>query len=999
MSDRVRSHKLGLPLLAALLTAGPVHAQIVTDGSVGSKVSLRGGEIEIGADLGTRRGDNLFHSFETFGIATGQSATFTGPGAIKNVISRVTGGEVSNIDGKLASRVGQADFYFLNPAGVMFGPNATLDVPGSFHVSTAHELRFADGARFSALDKTGSGLTVAPPEAFGFLDQVSKPIQVDQTQLRLTPGKALSLVGGDLMIDGGSTGSAGAEDGVVQLVSAAAPGAVRIADAATLVGQSGAVRITQSQGRPTTTGALGTIDVSGPNGGGTIRIRGGRVVADGAWIVADNYGSRDSTGGLDLQASSLAVSNSAVTTDVLGSGRGGTARVKANHLVIRNGGYISSNTYADGSAGTVVVDADRLLISRAGAVTFTGISSAAAKQSTGSAGQVSVAAGELQISDGGQINASTGSTGAGGRIDVTVKNLSLTGGAKLFVGTVNAGPAGTINILAGDRVFITGQDTLSTTPRLDRSGIYATSGQFSDFDQLGDAGSITIRAGAIQVEDGGRIKADSLGGQRSGSIDVTARTVTLNTGGQISNSTQSVGTAKGGDMRITASESVVMSGFEAKDPQQFRSGLFNDALGEADAGTIFVNAPTIIIDNGRITADTTGQANAGSVEITADRLVLRNEGQIFSGTDGSGAGGNITVTTGRLEITGTGDAPTSAPGQGFQPETGLFTNVKANGSGPGGSINVSARDIDLFNKGAISVRSGGSGAAGSIILNVPGTLRLNESRIEGAVVDLGPSALPSGPETVGGTIAITVGNLVLEPGSTIETRSQRGSGHGGALRLDIQRDATLDRAAVTTAALQGSGGNIVVTGDGKFYLIGSTMTASVAGGTGSGGNIDINLPFLILNASQIKADAHGGPGGNITIQTGQLIRTPGSRIQASSAQSVPGAITITASNTDVVNSLVVLPETLFDVSSQLRETCATRGGRPTSSLIPSGRGGLPPDPGAPLAASSFGQPLEQQTATGTPTALTEKPRRAVNPITIAGIPQPVLGSPRLTCRG
>jgi large exoprotein involved in heme utilization and adhesion len=567
------------------------------------------------------------------------------------------------------------------------------------------------------------------------------------------------------------------------------------------------------------------------------------------------------------------------------------------------------------------------------------------------------------------------------------------------VGTVNAGPAGTINILAGDRVFITGQDTLSTTPRFDRSGIYATSGQFSDFDQLGDAGSITIRAGAIQVEDGGRIKADSLGGQRSGSIDVTARTVTLNTGGQISNSTQSVGTAKGGDMRITASESVVMSGFEAKDPQQFRSGLFNDALGEADAGTIFVNAPTIIIDNGRITADTTGQANAGSVEITADRLVLRNEGQIFSGTDGSGAGGNITVTTGRLEITGTGDAPTSAPGQGFQPETGLFTNVKANGSGPGGSINVSTRDIDLFNKGAISVRSGGSGAAGSIILNVPGTLRLNESRIEGAVVDLGPLALPSGSETVGGTIAITVGNLVLEPGSTIETRSQRGSGHGGALRLDIQRDATLDRAAVTTAALQGSGGNIVVTGDGKLYLIGSTMTASVAGGTGSGGNIDINLPFLILNASQIKADAHGGPGGNITIQTGQLIRTPGSRIQASSAQSVPGAITITASNTDVVNSLVVLPETLFDVSSQLRETCATRGGRPTSSLIPSGRGGLPPDPGAPLAASSFGQPLEQQTATGAPTALTPRPPQAAKPVKVAGIPQPVLGSPRLTCRG
>src|SRR4051812_21396776 len=230
MSDGVRSHRLGPPLLVALLAAGPVQAQIVTDGTVGPKVSLRGGEIEIGANLGTRRGDNLFHSFERFGIATGQTATFTGPGDIKNVISRVTGGEISKIDGTLASRIGQADLYFVNPAGVMFGHNAQLDVPGSFHVSTAHELRFADGARFSALGKTGSGLTVAPPEAFGFLDRPPGRIAVDQSRLRLTPGKVLSLVGGDLMINGGQTGSVRAEDGVVQFVSAAAPGVVRITD-------------------------------------------------------------------------------------------------------------------------------------------------------------------------------------------------------------------------------------------------------------------------------------------------------------------------------------------------------------------------------------------------------------------------------------------------------------------------------------------------------------------------------------------------------------------------------------------------------------------------------------------------------------------------------------------------------------------------------------------------------------------------------------------------
>jgi hypothetical protein len=72
MSDGVRSHSSGPLLLAALLATGPVQTQIVTDGSVGSKISLQGGEIKIDADLGARRGDNLFHSFERFGIATGQ---------------------------------------------------------------------------------------------------------------------------------------------------------------------------------------------------------------------------------------------------------------------------------------------------------------------------------------------------------------------------------------------------------------------------------------------------------------------------------------------------------------------------------------------------------------------------------------------------------------------------------------------------------------------------------------------------------------------------------------------------------------------------------------------------------------------------------------------------------------------------------------------------------------------------------------------------------------
>jgi large exoprotein involved in heme utilization and adhesion len=158
----------------------------------------------------------------------------------------------------------------------------------------------------------------------------------------------------------------------------------------------------------------------------------------------------------------------------------------------------------------------------------------------------------------------------------------------------------------------------------------------------------------------------------------------------------------------------------------------------------------------------------------------------------------------------------------------------------------------------------------------------------------------------------------------------------------------------------------------------------------------MNPRLMVLDGSRIEANALHGAGGNITIRADQLIRTPDSKITASGR--VAGNIAIAAPNTDVAGSLVVLPGTLFDTSSELREACAARGGRPASSLSPGGRGGLPPDPGTPLAASPFGQSLEQQTATRSPTP-SSRPLQAVKPITVSGIPQPVLGSPRLTCRG
>ena len=121
-----------------------------------------------------------------------------GPTPSPIFVSRVTGGQQSVIDGLLRSEILGANLFLLNPSGVLFGPNASLDVSGSFHVSTADFLRFADGAKFFANLGQESVLTVASPAAFGFLGSNPARIAIQGSSLQVREGKALSVVGGDI---------------------------------------------------------------------------------------------------------------------------------------------------------------------------------------------------------------------------------------------------------------------------------------------------------------------------------------------------------------------------------------------------------------------------------------------------------------------------------------------------------------------------------------------------------------------------------------------------------------------------------------------------------------------------------------------------------------------------------------------------------------------------------------------------------------------------------
>lgn len=184
-------------LLSARLAVSPaqVSTHITSDSTLDSRVTQNGRVHTI--DGGTIRGNNLFHSFDRFDIGTRDTASFIGSTAIDNILSRVTGRQPSNIDGILQSKIPGANLYLLNPNGVLFGPNARLDVSGSFHVSTADVLRFADGRKFYTDLNKDSTLSMAPPAAFGFLRQNPAGVSIQGSTLEVSEGKTLSIIGGD----------------------------------------------------------------------------------------------------------------------------------------------------------------------------------------------------------------------------------------------------------------------------------------------------------------------------------------------------------------------------------------------------------------------------------------------------------------------------------------------------------------------------------------------------------------------------------------------------------------------------------------------------------------------------------------------------------------------------------------------------------------------------------------------------------------------------------
>src|SRR5499427_5568200 len=368
----IRYFLFGFSLVLAFNPTSLVQAAApITPSGLNTQVNLSAtppaGKTQFDITGGTRPGGgvNLYHSFGNFNVPTNNIANFLNNSGLptSNILGRVTGGNISNIFGTIQTTAfGHANLFMMNPAGFLFGPKATINVGGMVSFTSADYLRLADGVRFNAVPDVAADvlLSAAPVAAFGFLGSNPGAITVQGSQLSVTPGQSISLVGGNITIQSGTPegGTAqparlSAPNGKIQLASAASPGEF---DAATLQPLPNVNTTSFTSFGAVSLAPGATINVSGEQ---TVSIRGGQFVlsvndavlstaqspgppetislSPGSSMISSNAGS-DPGAEVQLLASNVQLDGVSIQSLTTGAGAGGTISITA----ALDGGPISS---------------------------------------------------------------------------------------------------------------------------------------------------------------------------------------------------------------------------------------------------------------------------------------------------------------------------------------------------------------------------------------------------------------------------------------------------------------------------------------------------------------------------------------------------------------------------------------------------------------------------------------------------------------------------------
>ncbi|MEJ1931426.1 filamentous hemagglutinin N-terminal domain-containing protein [Nostoc sp. NIES-2111] len=580
---------------------------------------------------GAVRGGNLFHSFQEFNVSEGRSALFIAPNnSIENILVRVTGNSRSDIFGKLETRGANANLFIINPNGIFFGPNASLDIRGSFVASTATGIQFSDRTIFSSTSPQPL-LTMSVPTGLQF-GRTGGEINV-QGKLAVPTGKSLALVGGNIILDGINESfltrkTLYAQSGQIALGGILGEGTVGL----NLLGNNMDNQILTFPNNVTladiSLNNQARVDVSG-EGGGYIEIKGRQIGLNRASVVVSDTEDSQNSRGIFVQGEQLTLKDGSQLTAAVSkagaTGSGGNITVKVTDS-IQVIGIVPDGLERPGNPSGFFT------------LTF----------GKGAGGNINIESGKLIVEDGGNVSASTRGTAP------------------------ESGVGGTVNITASDFIQLIGNT---------KNARELPSGIFSQTNGTGNAGSLTINTPILLIKDGAVISAGTQPNSRGNGGNITINASNLI---DISGNSpifkapsglfvRSRGSGNAGSIAVTTGKLAMRD----------RAIVTVGALGTGNAGKIKIKAEEINLDGGANITATTVSGNGGDINLQIDHQLLLRRNSFISTTagttGGSGNGGNIDINLPNGFII-------AVPGEN--------SDIKANAfEGKGGNVNINAFSI------------------------------------------------------------------------------------------------------------------------------------------------------------------------------------------------------------------------------------------------------------------------------------------------------------------